>query len=208
MAIISDYTTLSTAVGNYLDRDDLSTFIPNFIEAAEQIVYRKVKHRGIETEFTSTTAGGGLVALSGLTNFRNMKWVRVSSTPGVFLEPMTIEGLYRAFPNRSVASSQPRAYARDGANFIFGPAAANGVNLDGVYYALLANLGSSNTTNWFTANAPEVLLYGALMSAEPFLAGDQRTVVWASFFKEALKAVQEEDKMQERTGSRRAVQVL
>jgi hypothetical protein len=207
MAIITDYTTLSSAVASYLDRSDLTAMIPNFIEAAEQQVYRRVKHRGVETEFTATTSSGA-VALSGLTNFREMKWMRVSSTPGVFLEPMTVENLYRQFPDRSATTATPRAYARDGASLIFGPAAANSISLDGVYYALLPNLSASNTTNWFTSNAPEVLLYGALMHAEPYIIGDQRVPVWGSFFRDSFDAVQLEGKYENRTGSRRSVKVL
>jgi hypothetical protein len=205
MAIITDYTTLSSAVASYLDRSDLTAMIPNFIEAAEQQVYRRVRHRGVETEFTANTSSG-LLALSGLTNFREMKWMRVSSTPGVFLEPMTVENLYRQFPDRTATTATPRAYARDGGNLIFGPAAASSISLDGVYYALLPNLSASNTTNWFTTNAPEVLLYGALMHGQRYLMADPSE--WAAHFREAFDAVQLEGKYENRTGSRRSVKVL
>lgn len=207
MAVIVDYTTLSSAVESYLDRSDLSTFTPNFIESAERLVYRAVRHRGLETEFTATTSSGA-VALSGLTNFRNIKWIRTSATGGQFLEPMSVEALYRAYPDRTVTATFPKFYARDGANLIFGPAAAESVALDGVYYKLLPVLSASNTTNWFTTNAPEVLLYGALMQAEPFMVGDQRVPVWASLFKAHFEAIQDEGKLENRTGSTRRVKVV
>jgi hypothetical protein len=121
---------------------------------------------------------------------------------------MSIENLYRKYPVRSEASNRPCAYARDGANFIFGPAAAVGVAVDGVYYSRLPNLAAANTTNFFTANCPEVLLYGALLQAEPYIIGDKRIPVWATMFREAFDAVQDEEKEENRSGSVRSVKVL
>jgi hypothetical protein len=208
MAIINDYTTLSDAVASYLNRSDLTTFVPNFIEAAEQLVYRKIEHRGVETAFTGVTTSGGVFALSGLTNFRSIKWIRTSAAGGGILKPLSIENLYEMFPNRSQAEAFPRHFARDAAELVFGPCAASGVALDGVYYALLPNLSASNTTNFFTSNAPEVLLFGALTQAEPFIVGDQRIPVWASLFTAAFDAVQHEGKRENRTGTSRVTRVV
>lgn len=208
MAVISDYTTLSDAVAGYLDRSDLTTYVPNFIRSAEQMIYRQIRNRGVETEFTANTAAGGVLAISGLTDFREMKWLRTSASGGSIIEPVPIEQLYKLYPDRTAIASFPTVYARDGANFIFGPCAASGVALDGVYYKLLPALGASNTTNWFTANSPEVLLYGALTHASPFLNDDPRVAVWAGFFKESFDAVHDTAKKENRTGGQRAVRIL
>lgn len=207
MAVIADYTGLTSTVASYLARADLTTFIPNFVEAAERLIYPRLVNRGVEIEFTATTSSG-VVALSGLTNYLSMKWLRDSASGGTFLKPLTAEQLYETYPDRSVAETHPRYYARDGANIVFGPAAADGVALDGVYYAKLAKLTSANTTNWVISNYPELLLYGALMQAQPFIAGDERIPIWGNLLKEQWAAVREEERRERKTGSSRAVKVI
>ena len=206
MALIADFTTLSSSVATYLNRADLTTEVPNFIRDAELLIYNDARHRGVETEFTANTSSG-VLALSGLTNYREMKWIRTSASGGQLLEPLSISDMYRMYPERSEQTQLPRHYARDGASIIFGPAGQGTIALDGVYYALLPPLSASNTTNWYTANAPSMLLFGALLQAQPFLIGDPRIPVWAAFFKEAREAVQETARRENKTGTPRAVKV-
>jgi hypothetical protein len=136
-----------------------------------------------------------------------MKWLRTSATGGQLLEPMSISELYRTYPDRSGVTTFPTAYARDGANIIFGPSVSGAIALDGVYYSLLPTLSASNTTNWYTANYPEVLLYGALMAAQPFIVGDPRIPIWATSLKVGLEALKEVEKRERKTDTPRSVQV-
>lgn len=207
MALITDYTTLSDAVATYLNRSDLTTEVPNFIRDAELLIYNDARHRGVETEFTANTSSG-VLALSGLTNFREFKWLRTSASGGQLLEPVPIDQLYRMYPERTGQTQLPRVYARDGANIIFGPAGSGTFALDGVYYSLLAPLSASNTTNWYTANAPSMLLFGSLLQAQPFLIGDPRIPVWATFFKGARDSIQETARRENKGHTPRAVKVL
>lgn len=207
MAIITDYTTLSDAVAGYLNRSDLTTYVPNFIRDAELLIYNDARHRGVETEFTANTSNG-VLALSGLTNFREFKWIRTSASGGGLLKPLSISQLYEMYPERTEQTAFPTYYARDGANIIFGPAGAGTIALDGVYYSLLPPLSASNTTNWYTTNAPSVLLFGALLQATPFIIGDPRIPVWASLFQEAQAAIHETGRRENKTHTPRAVRVL
>jgi hypothetical protein len=58
----------------------------------------------------------------------------------------------------------------------------------------------SNTTNWFTSYAPDLLLFGALLEAAPFLDNDPRIAVWEGFYNRAFKSVQIEDRAERFTG--------
>jgi hypothetical protein len=207
VAIISDFTTLSDAVAGYLNRSDLTAYVPNFIRDAELLIYNDARHRGVETEFAGNTAAG-VLALSGLTNFREFKWLRASAAGGALLKPVSITEMYERYPLRSEQTALPSHYARDGANIVFGPAGAGTIALDGVYYSLLAPLSASNTTNWYTTNAPSVLLFGALMQAQPFMPADARIPIWATFLKEARDAIQETARRENKTHTPRAVRVL
>jgi hypothetical protein len=54
-----------------------------------------------------------------------------------------------------------------------------------VYFKKLDPLRTTDST-WYVVNAPEVLLYGALLEAKPFIMDDARIAVWKMFYDEAV----------------------
>lgn len=196
MAIISDYATLCTAVSDYLARSDLSVYIPNFIQTAESKLYRGLRLRCME-KYISETIAAGLVQVPD--DYLELKFINVAMTPAVSLERTSPETIYARFPVRSGAAI-PKYIAREGDQFIFGPFPGNHLVL-GIYYKRLPRLSSTNTTNWFTDNAPDALLYGSLLEAQAFLQKDARIPVWQQFFSESLKTIKEEEKRENASGS-------
>lgn len=198
MAIITNYASLSTAVGDYLARSDLTGFVPNFIQNAESKLYRTLRLRTMETALSGTISGGVLAVPSG---YLELKYAYVNQSPTEFLSRMPPEALYREYPNRS-NTARPRAIAREASNFIFGPYPDANYSIAGIYYTRLTSLDAiTNTTNWFTDNAPDVLLYGALLEAVPFLKDDERIPVWRSYFDEAVGTVRREENRENSSGS-------
>jgi hypothetical protein len=63
--------------------------------------------------------------------------------------------------------------------------------------------GTSGTTtsNWLTLNAPDVLLYGALLEAEPFIKNDERIALWLNAYNGAVKKIQDADARDRHSGS-------
>ena len=55
---INSFVTLKTAVANWLDRDDLSDRIPEFIAINEAVFNRVLRIRPMETIVTAATVGG------------------------------------------------------------------------------------------------------------------------------------------------------
>ena len=55
---INTYGTLQTAVANWLDRDDLSARIPEFIALSEAIFNRTLRIRAMETTVSDNTPSG------------------------------------------------------------------------------------------------------------------------------------------------------
>ena len=55
---ISTYSELQTAVANWLDRDDLTARIPEFIVLAEARYNRELRIRGMETIVDISTVAG------------------------------------------------------------------------------------------------------------------------------------------------------
>lgn len=187
MAVITSYATLQTAVADYLARDDLTTFIPNFIQSSENKLYRTLNLRNEETAL-SVAISSGVAAVPS--DFKALKFAYFDQTPAEILDWVPIEEVYRDYPNRS-GSSTPEVISREGANFVFGPKSKDGT-LKGIYYAKQAPLRTTDPS-WYVTNAPEVLLYGALLESAPFMHDDQRLPVWKMLFDEAVATLRDEE---------------
>lgn len=197
MAQITDYATLKTAVADYIARSDLSGFVPNFIQNAESTIYKTLRIRAMENAL-SVTIANGVAAVPTSPVFVALKYAYVATTPVQPLDRVPPDMIYARWPVRSGAEI-PRDIAVAGSNFIFGPYPGN-YTVEGIYYGRLAALSDSNTTNWFITYAPDLLLYGALMDAAPFLKDDARIPVWQAFYQRAYNAVKDEEVRQRSSG--------
>lgn len=188
MAVITNYATLQTAVGDYLARSDLSTFIPNFIQNCENKLYRTLNLRNEETAL-SVSISSGVAAVPS--NFKALKFAYYDRAPIAKLTWVALDQLYEEYPVRS-NSSVPNLISREAGNFVFGPVATDGT-LKGVYYAKKDPLRTTDPS-WYVTNAPEVLLYGSLLEAEPFIKGDERIAVWQQFYNDAVNTLMIEER--------------
>lgn len=193
---ISSYSELQTAVGNWLNRSDLTSYIPDFIMLGERRIYRTLRIRTMETALSSTISSGVIAVPS---DYVELKFSYVDGTPTQFLQRKKAEFIYEKYPTRS-STAKPKYIAREGSNFIFGPYADSAYTVKGIYYARLSALSGSNTTNWFTTNAPDILLWAALCAAEPFLRNDERLAMWNAQFDASAKSIQAEDDQEDHSG--------
>ncbi len=198
MAVITDYASLDAAVDSYLARADLSSMVPNFIQNAEQTLYRSLRIRAMENAFTGTISAGTL-ALPTSPPYVALKYAYINTSPIMPLDRVPPDMIYSLYPNRTSTGGVPSLIAVERTNFIFGPYPGD-YEVKGVYYGRLTALGVGNTTNWFTSYAPDLLLYGALLEATPFLMNDPRIAVWERYYERAFKSVNIEDRAERYTG--------
>jgi len=187
MAVITNYATLQTAIGDYLARDDLSGWIPNFIQNCENKLYRTYNLRNEETAL-SVSISSGVAAVPS--SFKALKFAYYDETPVNLLRWVSIDECYNDYPDRT-GSGKPLVISREGSNFVFGPKSQDGT-LKGIYYAKKDPLRTTDPS-WYATNAPEVLLYGSLLEAAPFLINDERIAVWRSFYEEATLSLRVEN---------------
>jgi hypothetical protein len=199
MAVITNYTTLQTAIGDYLARSDLSTFLPNFTQNWEERFYRESKNWASWMEAAlSVTITSGVAAVPA--DYLGLKQAYLDGTANIPLKRISLDQLYLRYP-RDGQTGTPRYIARNGANFEFGPIASSGT-LAGTYYAKPTVLRTdADGANWLTTNAPDLLLYGSLLEAEPFLKNDKRIVIWQQFYNDALIAYRSQFKEEDYSGS-------
>ena len=111
-----------------------------------------------------------------------------------FLLPRSYEFCRTYWPDPT-ATGNPRFYSDYGfANWLVVPTLSAAFPIEVAYYELSQLLDATNQTNWLTENAPDVLLYAALLEATPFLKNDGRLEVWQGMYDRAAKGYQAEDK--------------
>jgi hypothetical protein len=87
----------------------------------------------------------------------------------------------------------PRSYTILASEFQLTPIPDAVYTLKMLYYAAPAYLSVSNTTNVFLTTAPDGLLYGALVEAEPYLMNDARINTWGSMYDRAISSLTKSD---------------
>lgn len=196
---ISNYTELQTAVANWLDRDDLSARIPEFISLCEARFNRTLRIRAMETldESVDTVAGTSTIALPS--GYIQMRDIHLIANPLVQLQYVTPEIYNRIYAGSS--SGKPQVYTIIANNIKFGPTPDVVYDVSMLYYKKFDALSDSSPTNWVITNAPDVYLYGALLEAEPFLMNDQRIQLWATALTESMTKIQEQDQKDRHSGS-------
>lgn len=184
MAVITSYSTLQTAVGDYLARSDLTSWIPNFIQNWEERFYRSPYNWGRWMEAAlSVSVSSGVAAVPS--NFLGLRAAYLDGVTAPPLQWVTLQQLLHKYPRTQ--TGQPKWISRDRENFVFGPVATDDYTLVGTYYAkpdLLRD--DADGTNWLIDNAPDLVLYGALLEAEVFIKNDARTPLWQAAYAEAL----------------------
>ena len=195
---INSYSTLQTAVANWLDRDDLSARIPEFIALNEAIFNRILRIRPMETTVTASTTGG-TKSYDLPTGYVQMRQIHLNTSPITPLQYLTPEMMYRVWAGSS--SGKPHSYTIIGDKIFFGPTPDSAYDYVITYYKKFDSLSDTTTTNWVILNAADVYLYGTLLQAEPFLNNDQRIPVWERGLRQALSDLQEQDDKDRHSGS-------
>ena len=195
---INSYSTLQTAVANWLDRDDLSARIPEFIALNEAIFNRILRIRPMETTVTASTTGG-TKSYDLPTGYVQMRQIHLNTSPITPLQYLTPEMMYRVWSGSS--SGKPHSYTIIGDKIFFGPTPDSAYDYVITNYKKFDSLSDSTTTNWVILNAADVYLYGTLLQAEPFLNNDQRIPVWERGLRQALSDLQEQDDKDRHSGS-------
>lgn len=179
---IANYSDLRGSVANWLHRQDLTANIPDFIAMAEIRLSRDLRVSPLVASSSLTvTANGTSVDLPD--DFMEIINLRLSSSGAElhYVPPDTLD--------RVSGGSAPWAYTLRSGLVEMAPAWVAGGNLTMFYMKKELPLSDSNATNWYITNAPDALLYGALLEASPYLMSDNRVDIWEKFYSRAINAL-------------------
>jgi len=195
---IGTYDELKTAVANWLDRNDLTDRIPEFIALAEARMNRVLRLRMMESKYTaSTVASQRNYALpTGYIQMRNFQINTSPVTPLQYVSPEIYDRLWGGS-----TGGTPQFYTIITNEIQLDPVPGSVLTLEMLFYKKITALSGTNTTEQMLTDNPDIYLYGALLEAEPFIMNDERVGLWAKGFQQAVADLQEQDNKDRHSGS-------
>lgn len=180
---ITTYAELQTAVQNWLDRTEISSYVPDFITLAEAAFQRNLRTRQMVASSSSVTSSGSRTMP---TDFLQMISVKRAGSPVTTLDPLDSEDFQGRYGTRDTGN--PAHYTISGENLLIGPV-DDTTAIVVEYYQKIPVLSVSNTTNWLLTKYPDLYLFGSLCEAEMF--GKQPMgPIWKQRRDEVLNSVQ------------------
>ena len=187
---ITTYAELQTVIAGYLARSDLTTQIPDFIRLAEVRLRRDLRIRQMLTS-TTLTCTSGTATVTIPSDFLEVKDFVVTGNP---VRPLNYESPSLFSRNsRSMDAGKPLDYTVLATTFKLAPIPDSNYTLSLVYSAAPTFLSDANTSNAFLVTCPDLLLYGALIEAEPYLMNDARINTWGTMFDRAMSSLTRSD---------------
>lgn len=203
MATTMTFATLKEDVQRYLERgatlaSDPVVFeqIPRLINLAERRIARELKVQGFINVVTSTLNAGQSV-YDKPDRWRDTISINIgtgaNNTQRKVLFTRNYEYLRSYWPDES-QTSEPIFYSDyDYSHWLISPTPDDSYPVEILYYELPPLLDDTTQMNWLTEYAPQLLLYGTLLEATPFLKNDERIGVWQQMYDRSAAMLNGED---------------
>jgi hypothetical protein len=168
---ITTFSELKTAIGNWMDRTDLSARIPEFISLFEAKINRRLAVRQQVTT-TTLTPTAGVASLPA----DYLMWKRVTWTgdPKRSLEYVDPDYLQRF--NATSESGTPLYFTIEGSNLTVAPIDNTGLTF--AYAQKVPALSDGAPTNWLLTAHPDAYLFGSLTMSATFTEEAQSGAAW------------------------------
>jgi hypothetical protein len=200
MAYTMTFDSLQVDLRRYLERgftlaDDPYVYeqLPRLINMAERRIARDLKIQGFIVA-VNTTLSNGVATYQKPDRWRDT--ISMTVNAGTSMSPVftrSYEYCRNYWPDET-ETGQPEFYADyDYTHWLLVPTPDAAYTLEVLYYELPVLLDATQQTNWLTEYAPNLLLYGALLEATPFLKNDERITTWQNYYQSAANALNTED---------------
>jgi hypothetical protein len=197
---ITNYTNLQTTIADFLNRDDLTSVIPTFIQLAEAQINREIRHWKMEQRSSGQQSAGDQYMQVPADWLETIRFTLTGSgTSALTLASRAAIADIRA-KNENVSTVLPYYYTHADGQFELYPTPVEDTDFELLYYQKIPDL-ATNSTNWLLTDAPDVYLYGALLHSAPYLAEDARVAVWAQMYSAAVSNVNRASEQARYSGS-------
>lgn len=191
---LANYSDLSGAIANWLNRADLTARVDDFISLAEAEFNRRLRTLEMEATAYSVLTGDKVAVPADFMGLRSIV-IDGSTVPLEYLPPADL------FDN--TMTGVPEFYTIVDGMFQFRPSPASGTCRI-VYTQKIPTLSAVNTTNWLMTKWPDLYLFSALAQAEFYGWNDARLPVIKQRIEEIFAQI-EGAVNEERFGGRRLI---
>lgn len=174
------YTELLAKVAQWMNRDDLTAIIPDFVQLAEERINRYLRVRQMELALTATPITDNVITPAADVLDVKLLWVQESCP----LKPQSLESVIA-----NGLTGPATLYAWSGGTLFFD----GGGDVQGVLYQRIPALVTASTT-WLSESAPSLYLFGALAEAKLYVGDDMSAQAWDGRFQALLGELNGNDK--------------
>jgi len=197
---LTSYSTLKTAIANWLNRTDLTSEIADdFITLTEADFNSKLRIRKMVTQTTITIDSETESLPTGFLQVRNFYILSGATKYALrFTSPSHMDQL-----RGTSTSGTPELFTILGDTFRFSPKPDTSYTGYLNYYKKFDALSDSNTSNWILTDHPSIYLYGSLYHAANFLGGFDPAQVqqWQQLYITTLERLERNDREDQFSGS-------
>ena len=197
------YTSLKNDIQTWAENTgtDFTNQLDTFIDNTQNKLSREIDPTGFNQNVTSSTSiGDRFITLPSaidpmLLNYFNI----IVNGERQFLEIKPLEYVQEYWPNVSITST-PRYFANfDDTTLYIAPTPDQVYTIELGYQGRINPLSNTNTTNWYTENCPDALLYGSLAEANLFTKNIEDYNIYKQRYAESVAAINNEARRNRRT---------
>lgn len=196
---ISTYADLKSQVAAHLNRSNLTSSIPLFVQLCETRIYYGSQEPNLQSEplrirameqSSYATFNAQKIALP--TDFLKSRRIYVDGANPYELGFLTPDQFWNKY--LSTTSAVPRHYTLEGENIVLGPTPDSSYTGRLLYYKKFASLSGDTDTNWILANAPGVYLFGTLAEAFRYTRNMDQAIPSLATFSGLINSLNNSDK--------------
>lgn len=176
----STYADLQSQIANWLARDDLISYIPDFIRLFECAAMRRLRIRLQETTTTLTPSSGVATVPSDYLGHRRVTWTGSNRTELTYVAPPLFQFYYPTQP-----SGTPSIFTIEGSSLRVMPSDDTALEL--TYFQRTAAVSSS--LNWLYTYHFDAYLFGSLAEANAFNKDVDAGGLWKARRDEAFQEI-------------------
>jgi len=197
------YSSLKTDIQTWAENTgtDFTNQLDTFIDNTQTKLSRDIDPVGFnENVNSSMVQGDRFVNLPTAVEPMLFNYVEiVVSSNTKYLEMKTLEFIKEYWPNNSL-QGEPKYFTNFDDNRIYvAPTPDQNYDIKIGYQGKINPLSNTNTTNWYTENASDALLYGSLSEANLFTKNMEDYNIYKQKYVESVTAINNEARRRRRT---------
>ena len=197
---LTTYTELKASIADFINRDDLTAVIPDFISLAEAQINRDVRHWKMEARSSGQQSGGDEYMQIPADWVESIRLhLTGSGTSAVNL--ISRDAMADKRERNDDTSGTVMYYTHADGQFQLYPTPSADTDFELLYIQKLDALSGSNSDNWLLLEAPDVYLYGSLIHSAPYLVEDERVAIWAQMYSASVARLNEASESARFSGS-------